>query len=102
MEGQVTVFRNDGANSPCYRCLYRDGEELAETCSETGVLAPVVGIIGCVQATEAIKVLLGIGTDLGSRLLLLDALHMEWRSLKLRRDPSCPVCATSRSAGAQA
>lgn len=102
MEGQVTVFRNDGANSPCYRCLYRDGEELAETCSETGVLAPVVGIIGCVQATEAIKVLLGIGTDLGSRLLLLDALHMEWRSLKLRRDPSCPVCATSQSAGAQA
>lgn len=93
MEGQVSVFHNEREESPCYRCLYREeGEELAQTCSENGVLAPVVGIIGAVQATEALKVLLGIGDTLGGRLLLLDALTMEWRTLKLRKDQSCPAC----------
>jgi adenylyltransferase/sulfurtransferase len=92
MEGQVSVFHNERDDSPCYRCLYRDEGELAQTCSENGVLAPVVGIIGTVQATEALKVLLGIGETLGGRLLLLDALTMEWRSLKLRKDTACPAC----------
>ncbi len=92
MEGQVSVFHNEREDSPCYRCLYKDEGELAETCSENGVLAPVVGIIGAVQATEALKVLLGIGETLGGRLLLLDALTMEWRSLKLRKDMACPAC----------
>lgn len=92
MEGQVSVFHNERDDSPCYRCLYRDEGELAQTCSENGVLAPVVGIIGAVQATEALKVLLGIGDTLGGRLLLLDALSMEWRSLKLRKDMACPAC----------
>ena len=88
MEGQVSVFRNDGTG-PCYRCLYRDEGELDARCSHNGVLAPVVGIIGSIQATEAIKLLTGIGETLHGRLLLLDALHMEWRSVKLRPDPAC-------------
>jgi adenylyltransferase/sulfurtransferase len=92
MEGQVAVFRADLPDSPCYRCLYKDMDELAETCSQTGVLAPVVGIIGSIQATETLKVLLNMGETLTGRLLLLDAYTMEWRSLRLRKDPECPVC----------
>jgi adenylyltransferase/sulfurtransferase len=91
MEGQVTVFRAD-RDGPCYACLYQGAEEQAETCSETGILAPVAGVIGSVQATETLKLLLDIGASLTGRLLLLDALHMEWREIKLRRDPRCPVC----------
>ncbi len=91
-EGQVAVFRHDRPDAPCYRCLYREEGGVEETCSENGVLAPVVGIIGAVQATEALKLLLDIGTPLAGKLLLLDALSMEWRSLKLARDPDCPVC----------
>lgn len=89
MEGQVSVFHNERPGSPCYRCLYRDEGELSQTCSENGVLAPVVGIIGTIQATEVLKVLLGIGDTLDGRLLLLDAHAMEWRSMKLRKDPAC-------------
>ncbi|HEY0721084.1 MAG TPA: molybdopterin-synthase adenylyltransferase MoeB [Gammaproteobacteria bacterium] len=89
MEGQVSVFHNERPGSPCYRCLYRDEGELEQSCATNGVLAPVVGIIGSIQATEALKVLLGIGDTLDGRLLLLDALTMEWRTLKLRRDPAC-------------
>lgn len=92
MEGQVSVFHNERDDSPCYRCLYRDEGELEQTCSENGVLAPVVGVIGSIQATEAIKVLVGIGDTLSGRLLLWDAMTMEWRSLKLRKDPACPLC----------
>lgn len=92
MEGQVSVFRLDRPGSPCYRCLYRDMDELAESCSETGVLGSVAGIIGAVQATETVKLLLDIGQPLVGRLLLLDALAMEWRCVSLRQDPACPVC----------
>ena len=92
MEGQVSVFHNENPLSPCYRCLYKDEDDYAQTCSETGVLAPVVGIIGTIQATETLKVLLNIGQTLMGRLMLLDALSMEWRSIKLRKDPQCPVC----------
>jgi molybdopterin/thiamine biosynthesis adenylyltransferase len=91
-EGQVSVFHGERDDAPCYRCLYRDEGGEGENCTLTGVLAPVVGIIGTVQATEAVKVLLGIGQTLGGRVLLLDALAMEWRSLRLRKDPACPVC----------
>ncbi len=92
MEGQVAVFRADRSDSPCYRCLYRDEGELEQTCSENGVLAPLVGVIGSIQALEVVKILVGIGEDLSGRLLLLDGELMEWRTLKLRRDPACPVC----------
>lgn len=91
-EGQVSVFMNT-EDSPCYQCLYPDtGEELEQTCSENGVLAPVVGIIGSIQATEVLKVLMNIGKTLQSRLLIIDAYTMEWRTLKLKRDPGCSIC----------
>jgi len=91
-EGQVTVFSGQ-AGGPCYQCLYpRDGG-IDETCSANGVLAPIVGIIGSIQATEAIKVLAGLGEPLYGRLLLLDALAMEVRTIRLRADPACPICA---------
>ncbi len=94
MEGQVAVFDLRRADSPCYRCLYRDGPGGEEGCTALGVLAPVPGIIGSIQAVEVIKLLLGIGDSLNGRLLLLDALSMEWRTVKLRKDPACPVCGT--------
>ena len=92
-EGQVSVFLNDGA-SPCYQCLYKDeGEnEAMQTCSENGVLAPLVGMIGSIQAIEAIKVIIGVGETLNGKLMLIDAFSMETRILKLPRDPDCPVC----------
>ena len=95
MEGQIALFANNKPDSPCYRCLYRDGEELQESCSQNGVLAPLVGVIGSLQAAEAIKALLGIGSPLDGRLLLVDLMSMEFRTVKLRKDPQCPVCKES-------
>ncbi len=93
-EGQVAVFRADRSRGPCYRCLYnKDTEELAETCSQTGVLAPVVGMIGSIQAVETVKVLLNRGESLHGFLLLVDAWTMEFRRIRLPADPACPVCA---------
>ncbi len=100
MEGQVTVFDPRQAESPCYQCLYRKGDDEQASCARNGVMAPVVGIIGAVQAMEAIKLLAGVGEPLTGRLLLLDALTMQWRSLRLPRDPACPVCAGAAGAGA--
>ncbi len=94
MEGQVSVFSGQPGD-PCYRCLYDEEEEIDESCSENGVLAPLVGIIGSIQACEAVKLLTGAGASLSGRLLLLDALQMEWRTLKLKADPNCPVCGTN-------
>lgn len=92
MEGQVIVFANQG-QGPCYHCLYKDdADDSATTCSENGVLSPVVGIIGSIQAVETLKIIMSIGQPLISRLLLLDAYTMDWRSLKLPADPQCPVC----------
>ena len=93
-EGQVMVYR-PGDDNPCYQCVYPDTGELEERCSENGVIAPLVGIIGSMQAMEAIKCLLDIGTTVQGRLLILDALHMQWRELKVARDPACPVCGTT-------
>ncbi len=91
LEGQVLVWR-PGGEGACYRCLYRDPVANAETCAQTGVLAPVVGVIGSLQAVEAIKILARLGESLDGRLLLLDAKRMEWRTMKLRRWRQCPVC----------
>ncbi len=91
MEGQVSVYLNNG-HGPCYHCLYKDEGELDNSCSNNGVLAPVVGVIGSIQATEAIKIITHVGKVLDGRLLLLDAMNMDWRSLKLKKDPACPVC----------
>jgi molybdopterin/thiamine biosynthesis adenylyltransferase len=90
MEGQLSVFTGE-QDSPCYACLYRQEGEDETRCSETGVLAPVVGIIGSIQATEAIKVLLGWQT-LKGRLILMDAERMQFREMKFKKDPLCPVC----------
>lgn len=89
-EGQLAVFdlRRGG---PCYRCLYADTGEAAETCEQTGILGPVVGTVGCLQALAALKLLLGIGEDAG-RLHSWDARQMQWRSHKIASDPECPVC----------
>ncbi|MDG4550258.1 MAG: molybdopterin-synthase adenylyltransferase MoeB [Candidatus Contendobacter sp.] len=91
LEGQLLVWRPGGTGA-CYRCLYRDAEVTTETCAQTGVLAPVVGVIGGLQAVEVVKVLTGLGETLDGRLLLLDAARMEWRTLKVPRWPECPVC----------
>lgn len=92
LEAQVSVFEPARPDSPCYRCLYSDESRAGETCLELGVLAPLLGIIGSLQAVEALKLLVGIGSTLTGRVLLLDALHMEWRTLRLPKDPRCPVC----------
>ena len=91
-EGQITVF--PAAGSPCYRCLYPSPPpaEDAPSCAEAGVLGVLPGIMGVLQATEAIKLLLGLGTTLAGRLLLYDALRTKFRELTLRRDPKCPTC----------
>ena len=94
-DGQVAVFDMRQASSPCYHCLYPEQSDALETrCAIMGVLAPLVGIIGSMQAAEALKVLVGMGTPLCGRLLVMDALHMELRTVKLRRDTACPVCST--------
>jgi adenylyltransferase/sulfurtransferase len=92
LEGQVSVFPFSDEQQPCYHCLYTDDAEDTTTCSDTGVLAPVVGIIGCIQATETLKLLADMGTPLAGRLLILDANTMEFREMRLRRDPQCPTC----------
>jgi len=92
-EGQISVF-HPAAGGPCYRCLYPDTSDLAApACSENGVLAPVVGILGSLQAMEALKLLAGFGEPLLGKLLLLDLRSMDIRRLELLRDPGCPDCA---------
>jgi adenylyltransferase/sulfurtransferase len=90
-EGQVAVFC-DRPGAPCYHCLYGDSGDLDDTCANNGILAPVAGIIGSIQATEALKLLAGAGEPLSGRLLLIDGLNMQIRSLRLKADPHCPVC----------
>ena len=93
-EGQVTVFDFRNESSPCYHCLYPDeGADAEMRCTENGVFAPLVGMIGATQAAEALKLLMGIGESLQGRLLLLDVMSMQWRTIKLARDPACKVCA---------
>ena len=93
-EGQASVFAT--AEGPCYRCLFREPPPpgLVPSCAEGGVLGVLPGLIGTIQATEGIKLLLGIGEPLIGRLLLVDALTMKFRTVKLRKDPTCPVCGT--------
>ena len=90
-EGQVTVFPGT-PGGPCYQCLYPHAGPTDETCANNGVLSPLVGIIGAIQATETLKVLTGTGQTLAGRLLLVDALTLEFRTLGLPADPACPVC----------
>lgn len=91
-EGQLAVFRNDLPDNPCYNCLYSQQQAQTETCTQTGVFAPLVGVIGSLQAVETIKLLTGAGQTLTNQLLLFDALNMEWCTLKLTKNPACPTC----------
>lgn len=92
-EGQVTVYDMRSDSSPCYHCLFPDnGEDTDLRCATNGVFAPLVGMIGATQAAEAMKLIMGIGESLQGRLLLLDALSMEWRTIRLGKDPACSVC----------
>ncbi|WP_394132918.1 molybdopterin-synthase adenylyltransferase MoeB [Shewanella maritima] len=93
MEGTVTVF-NYQADSPCYQCYSALFGEQHLTCVESGILAPVVGLVGCIQATEAIKTLAEFGDNLAGRILMVDAMTMEFRSMKLPKQPLCSVCGT--------
>jgi adenylyltransferase/sulfurtransferase len=92
-DGQIAVFDSREPASPCYHCLFGEGDELEETrCATMGVFAPLVGIVGSTQAAEALKLLAGVGESLAGRLLVVDALTMQWRELRVPRDPACPVC----------
>jgi molybdopterin/thiamine biosynthesis adenylyltransferase len=92
-DGQLAVFDVRDPASPCYHCLFGEGDELEETrCATMGVFAPLVGIVGSTQAAEALKLLAGVGRSLAGRLLLLDALTMQWREVGVPRDPQCSVC----------
>ncbi len=93
-EGQISVYDPHNSESPCYHCVFGDGAEEGLTCSEAGVLGPLVGLIGSLQALEVMKVLAGFGEPLVGRLLLVDALSSRFRELKVRRDPQCVVCGT--------
>ena len=93
-DGQISVFDTRRADAPCYSCLFpQDGKFEDAACSTMGVFAPLVGVIGAMQAAEALKLVMGVGTSLAGRLLLLDGRAMEWTSIALARNPACPLCA---------
>ena len=93
-DGQATVFGATAQNGPCYRCLYPEPPPpgMVPSCAEGGVLGILPGVVGTIQATEAIKIIIGVGQPLVGRLLIYDALAMTFRTLKIRRDPECPIC----------
>jgi adenylyltransferase/sulfurtransferase len=98
-DGQIAVFDLRRLDSPCYHCLFPESGDVEEMrCAVMGVFAPLVGVIGSMQAAEALKLLMGIGRDLTGRLLLLDALTMEWRSVRLKKDSQCAVCGGGNTA----
>jgi len=90
-EGQVSVFATD-TEMPCYNCLYTESGEELQNCATNGVISPLTGIIGSIQAMEAMKLIIGIGESLAGRLLLLDGLSMQWNEMRLRKNSQCPTC----------
>jgi adenylyltransferase/sulfurtransferase len=98
-EGQLSVFQSHLDNNPCHRCLHPEPppDGMIPSCSEAGVLGAVTGVMGCLQATEVLKLILGIGETLTGRLLLWDALDARMRTIKLRRDPGCALCGDAPS-----
>ncbi len=95
-EGQVSVFRHDMDNMPCYNCLYTDDDDNLESCAGQGILAPVAGTIGCMMATEALKVLVGLGSDLEKRVWIYDGLAGTSQTISVSPRKGCPVCQNSR------
>jgi molybdopterin/thiamine biosynthesis adenylyltransferase len=101
-DGQLSVFDMRDAASPCYACVFPPTDEFEETrCATMGVLAPLVGIIGAMQAAEALKLLTGAGTSLAGRLQMLDGRSMSWSEVKVARNPDCPICASRLSSRPQ-
>ncbi|HCY15855.1 MAG: molybdopterin biosynthesis protein MoeB [Curvibacter sp. GWA2_64_110] len=95
-DGQITVYDPRSATSPCYACVFPPDDAFEETrCATMGVFAPLVGIVGAVQAAEALKLLSVAGSSLAGRLLMLDGRHMEWTEMRLPRAPACPVCGSA-------
>lgn len=95
-EAQISVFNPGETDSPCYRCLYNDTAVTDQTCTENGVMAPLLGIIGSLQAAEAMKLIMGIGKTLQGSLLLIDLLNMDIQTAVLSRNKACPVCGDSQ------
>jgi len=91
-EGQISVFKGYELDQPCYQCLYSEQGDSRESCVENGVLAPVAGVVGTIQALQAIKVLLGLGEQLCGELLLIDGLDLSFRKVKIVKEPECPIC----------
>ena len=91
-EGQISVFKGYEVGQPCYQCLYTEEGNGRESCVENGVLAPVAGLVGTIQALQAIKVLLGLGEQLCGELLLIDGLDLSFRKVKIVKDSECPIC----------
>jgi len=91
-EGQISVFKGYEVDQPCYQCLYSEEGNGRESCVENGVLAPVAGLVGTIQALQAIKVLLGLGEQLCGELLLIDGLDLSFRKVKIAKDSECPIC----------
>jgi molybdopterin/thiamine biosynthesis adenylyltransferase len=97
-DGQISVYDNSDPESPCYACVFPPDQEFEEVlCSRMGVFAPLVGIIGTMQAAEALKVIMQLGQSLQGRLLLLDAMNMEWTPIGMKKNPACPVCGTGHA-----
>ena len=93
-DGQISVFDPRAAGNPCYSCLFPQDQKFEDVaCSTMGVFAPLVGVVGAMQAAEALKLLMGVGRSLAGRLLMLDGLNMEWTSIGVGRNDACPVCA---------
>ena len=96
-DGQITVVQPALPDAPCYACLFPPDADFEEVrCSTMGVFSPMVGIIGAMQAAEALKLLAGVGSSLAGRLQMLDARTMEWNEIRLQRAAQCPVCAAAR------
>jgi len=91
-EGQISVFKGYEVGQPCYQCLYSEQGNGRESCVENGVLAPVAGLVGTIQALQAIKVLLDLGEQLCGELLLIDGLDLSFRKVKIAKEPECPIC----------
>ena len=91
-EAQMSVFDSRQENSPCYRCLYDETSHTDQTCTANGVIAPLLGIVGSIQALEAMKVIMEIGETMVGKLMLIDSLNLEWHIAKLNKDQHCPVC----------
>ena len=95
-EAQISVFNPEDSTSPCYRCLYGESTDIDETCTANGVMAPLLGIVGSIQASETMKVIMGVGQTLQGKLMLFDILNMEWHTAILHKNPDCPVCGSNK------